>query len=71
MNRRLRKTGHGRPPAVGQRPIVDQGDTAVDGFDGLVRSYRQPFSEDDFDALEPAQVFLARYAADGALVRER
>lgn len=34
---------------------------------GLVRDYRQPFSEQRFDALDPRDVFLARYARDGAI----
>ncbi len=34
---------------------------------GLIKTYRQPFSADDHEALSLDDVFMARYAADGAL----
>lgn len=37
-------------------------------YAGLVRYYRRPFTPNRHDALSPDQAFMARYAADGALV---
>lgn len=37
-------------------------------YDGLVRSYRRPFSPIEHEALSRDQVFIARYAADGSLI---
>lgn len=39
----------------------------VRNYDGLVRNYAQPFTPFRHDALGPEQVFMARYAADGAI----
>jgi len=39
----------------------------VRDYPGLIRFYPQPFSPERHDALTPADVFLARFAADGAL----
>lgn len=39
-------------------------------YDGLVRRYVKPFSADDHEALDPSQLFMARYAADGSLRAE-
>ncbi|MEW5838966.1 MAG: ABC transporter substrate-binding protein [Pseudomonadota bacterium] len=41
----------------------------LEPYDGLVRYYAQPFSATRHDALSPEQVFMARYAEDGSLVR--
>jgi branched-chain amino acid transport system substrate-binding protein len=41
----------------------------VKNYDGLIKTYRQPFSPTRHDALGPEDVFMARYAADGALER--
>jgi len=38
-------------------------------YDGLVRRYAPPFTPSNHEALTPAQVFMAEYAGDGALVR--
>jgi branched-chain amino acid transport system substrate-binding protein len=40
-------------------------------YRGLLRNYRRPFAPGRHDALEASQVFLARYAADGAILRSR
>lgn len=37
--------------------------------DGMVRRYAQPFTETRHEALEEGDLFLARYTADGRLVR--
>ena len=41
----------------------------VTDYRGLVRFYARPFTPDRHEALSPDQVFLARYAADGAIER--
>jgi branched-chain amino acid transport system substrate-binding protein len=38
-------------------------------YQGLIRSYPRPFTSARHEALSPDDVFLARYAEDGALVR--
>ncbi|HSM91363.1 MAG TPA: ABC transporter substrate-binding protein [Anaeromyxobacteraceae bacterium] len=38
-------------------------------YDGLVKYYAQPFTPARHEALEPADVFMARYAPDGTLTR--
>ncbi|HJV25429.1 MAG TPA: ABC transporter substrate-binding protein [Aromatoleum sp.] len=38
-------------------------------YAGLIRRYRRPFTPARHDALDPSQVFVARYAPDGAIVR--
>ena len=38
-------------------------------YAGLVKTYPQPFTPDQHDALSPQEVFMARYAEDGAIVR--
>jgi branched-chain amino acid transport system substrate-binding protein len=38
-------------------------------YQGLVRRYAPPFTRANHEALTPAQVFMAEYADDGALVR--
>ncbi|WP_242334952.1 MULTISPECIES: ABC transporter substrate-binding protein [Anaeromyxobacter] len=38
-------------------------------YDGLVKTYRHPFTATRHEALGPGDVFLARFAPDGALVR--
>jgi branched-chain amino acid transport system substrate-binding protein len=40
-------------------------------YDGLIKSYPQPFAPDRHEGLSAADVFLARYAPDGTLVRIR
>lgn len=42
---------------------------ALPDYKGLVRHYRPPFSATRHEALGPDNVFLARYAGDGALQR--
>lgn len=39
-------------------------------YEGLVRKYQRPFSEDNHEGLNREQVFVARFATDGSLVRE-
>ena len=41
----------------------------VTDYAGLVKTYPQPFTADRYDALSPQDVFMARYAEDGAIVR--
>lgn len=41
----------------------------VRNYQGLVRFYRQPFTPDRHEALDPSAVFLAAYDRDGALIR--
>jgi branched-chain amino acid transport system substrate-binding protein len=41
----------------------------VSGYDGLVRNYARPFEPGRHDALTEAQVFMAGFAEDGAIVR--
>lgn len=40
----------------------------VNGYQGLVRDYDQVFTDDDHDALDLEQVFMARYRNDGVIV---
>jgi branched-chain amino acid transport system substrate-binding protein len=40
-------------------------------YEGLLKTYPQPFTPERHEALSPADVFVARYAADGTLVRVR
>lgn len=41
----------------------------VKNYEGLIKTYAQPFSPSRHEALAPEDVFLARYAADGAIER--
>ena len=41
----------------------------VTDYPGLVKTYPQPFTADRYDALSLQEVFMARYAEDGAIVR--
>lgn len=41
----------------------------VTHYTGLVKTYPRPFTPDRHDALSPQEVFMARYAEDGAIVR--
>ena len=43
----------------------------VSDYTGLVRHYDRPFTPERHDALGPEDVFMARYAADGAIERVR
>lgn len=38
-------------------------------YQGLVKHYQPPFTAQRHDGLDAAQVFMARYAADGAVIR--
>ena len=38
-------------------------------YQGLIKEYRQPFTATRHEALVPEDVFMARYADDGAIVR--
>jgi len=42
----------------------------VENYDGLIKFYRRPFTPDRHEALAEKDVFLARYAVDGALERD-
>ncbi len=39
----------------------------VKNYRGLIKTYSQPFTAERHDALSPADVFMAKYAADGAI----
>lgn len=41
----------------------------VSGYAGLIKRYPRPFTPERHDALSPDNVFMARYARDGAIVR--
>lgn len=41
----------------------------VTDYAGLVKTYPQPFTPDRHDALSPQEMFMARYAEDGTIVR--
>lgn len=41
----------------------------LEPYDGLIRHYAAPFSATRHDALSTNQVFMARYAEDGSLIR--
>ncbi|MBK8536579.1 MAG: ABC transporter substrate-binding protein [Candidatus Competibacteraceae bacterium] len=41
----------------------------VTDYAGLVKTYPQPFTSDRHEALSPQEVFMARYAEDGAIIR--
>lgn len=50
------------------RPRIRAALEAVRDYDGLVKQYAQPFSPARHEALEPRDLFIARYRKDGALV---
>lgn len=54
-----------------ERAAIRDALEALGPYDGLVRHYPMPFSAERHEALAPQQLFLARYRADGALVRVR
>jgi len=39
----------------------------VKNYAGLIKTYRKPFTAERHDALSLEDVFLAKYAADGAI----
>lgn len=41
----------------------------VRNYDGLIKHYPQPFTPTRHEALSPQEVFMARYASDGSIVR--
>jgi branched-chain amino acid transport system substrate-binding protein len=43
----------------------------VTNYDGLIKFYKQPFTENRHEALTQDDVFMARYAKDGTIVRIR
>ncbi len=49
------------------RPKVRAALEAVRDYDGLIKRYAQPFSPVRHEALEPRDLFIARYREDGAL----
>jgi branched-chain amino acid transport system substrate-binding protein len=58
--------------AINQAGVMDRAKIRdalekVKNYAGLIKTYRQPFSADDHEALSLDDVFMARYAADGAL----
>jgi branched-chain amino acid transport system substrate-binding protein len=53
------------------RPAIRDALEKVRGYRGLVRDYEHPFSATRHEALSPGEVFLARFASDGALERLR
>jgi branched-chain amino acid transport system substrate-binding protein len=54
-----------------ERVAVRDALTRVDEYRGLVRHFRNPFGGQRLEALDGKQVFMARYAADGAIERLR
>jgi branched-chain amino acid transport system substrate-binding protein len=50
------------------RPQVRAALETVRDYDGLIKRYAQPFSSTRHEALEPRDLFIARYRGDGALV---
>ena len=57
----LRKAGNTGRAAV--RDALE----SIDSHDGLVRNYRKPFGPNDHEGLDRAQMFLARFDAEGNL----
>jgi branched-chain amino acid transport system substrate-binding protein len=51
-----------------ERPLVRDALERVRDYRGLTGYYAQPFSAEDHDALEPGQVFMARFRRDGVIV---
>jgi branched-chain amino acid transport system substrate-binding protein len=49
------------------RPKVRAALEAVRDYDGLIKRYARPFSPVRHEALEPRDLFIARYREDGAL----
>lgn len=49
------------------RPAIRDALEQVRNYDGLVRRYRQAFTPNRHEALGPEQVFMARFAHDGAI----
>jgi branched-chain amino acid transport system substrate-binding protein len=41
----------------------------VENYQGLIKAYRQPFTATRHEALSPADVFMAKFAADNTVVR--
>ena len=52
-----------------QRPAVRAALEQVRNHEGLIKHYPQPFTPARHEALSPKNVFMARYAPDGAIVR--
>ncbi len=57
----IRKAGRSERAAV--RTALER----LESHDGLVRRYRRPFGASDHEALDPKQLFMARFDADGNL----
>lgn len=51
------------------RSVIRDALEKVADYAGLVKTYPQPFTPDRHDALSLQEVFMARYAEDGAIVR--
>ena len=43
----------------------------LDRYDGLIKSYKQPFTPARHEALSPGDVFMARFNKDGVLIKIR
>ena len=54
-----------------ERSAVRDALERVTDYRGLIKDYSQPFTAERHEALAPGDVFMARYAADGALVPVR
>ncbi|MGS0755714.1 ABC transporter substrate-binding protein [Roseateles sp. GG27B] len=52
-----------------ERAAVRNALEQVRNYDGLIKRYPRPFTPEQHDALSPQEVFMARYAPDGAIVR--
>jgi len=40
----------------------------LDTYDGLIKTYAPPFTQDDHDALGPDDYIMVRFNADGEIV---
>ncbi len=52
-----------------ERPAVRAALELVRNYEGLIKRYPQPFTPARHEALSQGEVFMARYALDGAIVR--
>ena len=52
-----------------ERAAVHDALEQVRDYDGLIKRYPQPFTPARHEALSPEDVYMARYAPDGAIVR--
>ncbi|HCL81313.1 MAG TPA: ABC transporter substrate-binding protein [Nitrospiraceae bacterium] len=53
----------------GDRKAVRNAIEQVKDYDGLIKFYKQPFTDARHEALSPDDVFMAKFRADGAIIR--